>query len=176
MSNVEGNLAWAFPGLKLGGWWEAGSNSPHISKSMSYFHHPRRHHLTCRQRGPRWRDATTSWHTFLVNGLPMVSHKAVNDHDHTKDIPKPLEMKLPCEYQESSLLDHQDGWCIANKQRRTTLCHAARRQRQLRRSLSLHPQDPDSSTKNQRKSRKVDRRRACSYPYFHRMVKRQSLM
>jgi hypothetical protein len=70
----------------------------------------------------------------------MVSHKAVNDHDHTKDIPKPLEMKLPCEYQESSLLDHQDGWCIANKQRRTTLCHAARRQRQLRRSLSLHPQ------------------------------------
>jgi hypothetical protein len=70
----------------------------------------------------------------------MVSRKAVNDHDHTKDFPKPLEMKLPCEYQESSLLDHQDGRRIANKQRRTTLHHAARRQRQSRRSLSLHPQ------------------------------------
>ena len=46
-------------------------------------------------------------------------------------------MKLPCEYQWGSFFDHQDGWHIANKQRRTTLCHAIRRSR---RNLSLHLQ------------------------------------
>ena len=46
-------------------------------------------------------------------------------------------MKLSCKYQWGSFFDHQDGWRIANKQKRTTFCHDVR---QSRRNLSLHLQ------------------------------------
>ena len=49
-------------------------------------------------------------------------------------------MKLLYKYQWGSFFDHQDGWRTANKQRRTTLRHAIKRQRPSRRNLSLHPQ------------------------------------
>ena len=56
-----------------------------------------------------------------------------------EDIPKLLEMKLSCKYQLGSFFDHQDGWRIVNKQRRTTLCHATR---QSRRNLSCISNEP----------------------------------
>ena len=65
------------------------------------------------------------------------------DHEQPRlqdDNLKSLEMKLSCKYQWGSFLDHQDGWCIANKERRITLRHAAGWQRQVRRNLSLHLQ------------------------------------
>jgi len=48
------------------------------------------------------------------------------------------EAFMQCQW--GSFFDHQDGWRIANKQRRTSLCHAVRGQRQSRRNLSSHPQ------------------------------------
>jgi hypothetical protein len=55
-------------------------------------------------------------------------------------VPKSLEMKFSYKYQWSSFLDHQDGWYITDKQRRTALHHAIGGQILSRRNLSLHLQ------------------------------------
>jgi hypothetical protein len=56
------------------------------------------------------------------------------------DISKSMEMKFSLKYQWDSFLDHQDGWRITDKQRRTALHHAVGEQRLSRRNLSLHLQ------------------------------------
>jgi hypothetical protein len=65
-------------------------------------------------------------------------------------------MKLSYKFQRSSILDHQDGWCIANKQRGTTLHHVVRRQKTIREELEFaSPMNTKSSTKDQQKLKRL---------------------
>jgi hypothetical protein len=96
---------WAFPGLKLGGWWEVGSSSLHISQLMPVFitlediiSHvsnkdqddgmPPHHGIHSRSMVYLW-CLVRLWTTMITQ----------------KDTPTPLELKLPCEFQWRSFFD-----------------------------------------------------------------------
>ena len=124
---------------KLRWWWEAMCNPPRISQNTFAFiifekisshagnkgqddkmplHHGVHSHINRR-------------HQFMV-----VCQWCLMKSWAQEVVPKPLEMKLACKYQWGSFFDHQDSWRNANKQRRRTLRHTVRGQRQLRRNLS----------------------------------------
>ena len=99
---------WAFLGLKLGGWWEAGCNSPHICQSNAFFHHLQSLHLGIHSHANRRQKSMEVYRWCLMKSWAQ------------EDVPKTLEMKLSCKYQWGSFFDHLDGRRITNKQRRTS--------------------------------------------------------
>ena len=107
----------------------------------------RRHRFTRRQQEPGQWDTTTSWRAIscqqnVINQWWSIDGVSWN-HEQPwaqEDIPKSSEMKLSCKFQRGSFPDYEDDWRITNKQRRRTLHHAIRGQRQPRMNLSLHLQ------------------------------------
>ena len=127
--------------LKLGWRCEAGYNSRHISQAKTAFII---FEDTSSHAGSKGQDDKMPLHHGLHSRINrrhqfmVVCQWCLMKSWAQEVIPKPLEMKLACKYQWGSFFDHQDGWCNANKQRRTTLCRTVRGQRQSRRNLSLH--------------------------------------
>ena len=165
---------WAFPRLKLGFWWQAGSNPTCISQEYACFHHLRKHHLARRQQGqdnemPLHHGIHSHsnshhqsmvhcrlclvrpWTTMVTQKTPL-SHWRWSFHANTNEVPsliiKIAGVSLTNKEEELSTMpledkDNQGGTWVAS------------------------PMNPNSSTKNQQKSRKVDGRRACNCPYPH---------
>ena len=139
MSNIKDNLALSLPKTQARMLMRSRVQPTLFLPKYAYFHHFRKDHLARRQQGLGSQMPLHHGMYPRINRCHqsmVVCRQCLMESWAQEVIPKPLEMKLSCKYQWGSFFDHQDGWRIANKQRRTTLHTVG----QSRRNLSLHLQ------------------------------------